>query len=397
MPIIVQCSGCGGKFRGPDELAGKQVKCPKCSVTFAVPIVAKQSAPMQTHNATKPSSQQSPSEVREWFAMSANGQQYGPFTKGELDRWVRSREFNPPQCIRRVVSQQWELADRLYPTLTVARNKTSVDISKSNSIVGLFNDFLSLPSLRLWELDAIEACRIGTKIRDDIMFIMLLVTLFFMFFIPGVFLRARPGYQLEPIIKYIVLPWALIAIPSFIAYFRCTVWSVVLTALVSLPMLLGIVPVIIGIILLLIPISLFRRVGQIQSIQKRFPLTFKFWHRTKKSLDKIKKHHPPEWLDWTNSIKKFRKTSFRLRFFENVALIIFWEVGGLGQKLARARVIDRVEANYCRLSSVSSDEHELTGFAASADIAMKSIPMTNHIAKLWKEWCAGSGSGNSSA
>ena len=31
MPIVVQCSGCGGKFRAPDEAAGKRVKCPKCS------------------------------------------------------------------------------------------------------------------------------------------------------------------------------------------------------------------------------------------------------------------------------------------------------------------------------------------------------------------------------
>ena len=31
MPITVQCSGCGGKFRAPDEAAGKRVKCPKCS------------------------------------------------------------------------------------------------------------------------------------------------------------------------------------------------------------------------------------------------------------------------------------------------------------------------------------------------------------------------------
>jgi hypothetical protein len=36
MPIAVQCSGCGGKFRAPDGAAGKQVKCPKCSVIIEV-------------------------------------------------------------------------------------------------------------------------------------------------------------------------------------------------------------------------------------------------------------------------------------------------------------------------------------------------------------------------
>ena len=36
MPIAVECSGCGGKFRGPDESAGKRVKCPKCSAVIEV-------------------------------------------------------------------------------------------------------------------------------------------------------------------------------------------------------------------------------------------------------------------------------------------------------------------------------------------------------------------------
>jgi len=36
MPIIVQCTGCGGKFRAPDEAAGKRVKCPKCSAVIDV-------------------------------------------------------------------------------------------------------------------------------------------------------------------------------------------------------------------------------------------------------------------------------------------------------------------------------------------------------------------------
>ena len=36
MPITVECSGCGGRFRAPDEAAGKRVKCPKCSATIHV-------------------------------------------------------------------------------------------------------------------------------------------------------------------------------------------------------------------------------------------------------------------------------------------------------------------------------------------------------------------------
>ena len=37
MPIACQCKGCGSKFRAPEKLVGKRVKCPKCSVEIRVP------------------------------------------------------------------------------------------------------------------------------------------------------------------------------------------------------------------------------------------------------------------------------------------------------------------------------------------------------------------------
>lgn len=37
MPIAVECSGCGGKFRARDEAAGKRAKCLKCGATIAIP------------------------------------------------------------------------------------------------------------------------------------------------------------------------------------------------------------------------------------------------------------------------------------------------------------------------------------------------------------------------
>lgn len=36
MPISVQCSVCGGKFRAPDEAASGRVKCPKCLAMIEV-------------------------------------------------------------------------------------------------------------------------------------------------------------------------------------------------------------------------------------------------------------------------------------------------------------------------------------------------------------------------
>ena len=36
MAIHLQCAGCGAKFQAPETLAGKRVKCPKCSAAIVV-------------------------------------------------------------------------------------------------------------------------------------------------------------------------------------------------------------------------------------------------------------------------------------------------------------------------------------------------------------------------
>jgi len=55
MPIGVQCSGCGGKFRAPDALAGKRVKCPKCSALIEVSRADEQHAAQKLASVDKPS------------------------------------------------------------------------------------------------------------------------------------------------------------------------------------------------------------------------------------------------------------------------------------------------------------------------------------------------------
>ena len=36
MPLEIKCSGCGAAFRVKDELAGKKMKCPKCSKVVTI-------------------------------------------------------------------------------------------------------------------------------------------------------------------------------------------------------------------------------------------------------------------------------------------------------------------------------------------------------------------------
>jgi hypothetical protein len=38
VPIVVSCSSCGSQLRAPDTLAGKRVKCPRCSHEFTVQV-----------------------------------------------------------------------------------------------------------------------------------------------------------------------------------------------------------------------------------------------------------------------------------------------------------------------------------------------------------------------
>jgi predicted Zn finger-like uncharacterized protein len=38
MPAVLQCPSCASKLRVPEELAGKKVKCPKCSTAFAAEV-----------------------------------------------------------------------------------------------------------------------------------------------------------------------------------------------------------------------------------------------------------------------------------------------------------------------------------------------------------------------
>jgi len=55
MVVSVECSGCGGKFRAPDALAGKRVKCPKCSALIEVSRADEQHTAQKVAPVDKPS------------------------------------------------------------------------------------------------------------------------------------------------------------------------------------------------------------------------------------------------------------------------------------------------------------------------------------------------------
>ena len=123
--LRVVCPNCRTSLKLPDPFVGKSAKCPKCSAKFTVGSGATASTAPKAQSLAKTEPLQSPSHAHHWFAMLAGGYQYGPFTKSELDRWVRLREFSPPRGVRRVPSQQWQSVDAIYPELATPSRQTA--------------------------------------------------------------------------------------------------------------------------------------------------------------------------------------------------------------------------------------------------------------------------------
>lgn len=57
MPVLVLCDSCSGKYRVPDQHAGKRIKCPKCSSPVTVPAAAQASRDTVPIIARKPSAE----------------------------------------------------------------------------------------------------------------------------------------------------------------------------------------------------------------------------------------------------------------------------------------------------------------------------------------------------
>ncbi len=146
MPIITQCPHCEKKLRAPDEQKGKQAKCPQCKKPFTIQPVAEASAGVggaqaaaraggqvatqqrpqaarQSHptsqarpqpQAVAPSQPQFPDQ---WFLQTAEGQEYGPVTKAELDQWLTEDRIDAECQILQEGWEQWKWAEDVYPNL----------------------------------------------------------------------------------------------------------------------------------------------------------------------------------------------------------------------------------------------------------------------------------------
>jgi hypothetical protein len=142
VPFDVQCDACGRKFRAPDTLAGKRVKCPDCQAVILVGAAAERRSPHRTAETTpasKAAAGHKPApkgasrekagpglpkakpldkvETAEWHMQTAEGEQYGPVTKTELDGWVAEGRLDASCQVLQDGWDQWQWADEVYPEL----------------------------------------------------------------------------------------------------------------------------------------------------------------------------------------------------------------------------------------------------------------------------------------
>lgn len=133
MPIQVSCSACAGKYRVPDNVAGKKIRCPKCKEVIQVPAAADDAA-KPTIPASQPAAQSKSAApktpaaapkpakpaVENWYLKTEDGESYGPVPRAELDSWYAEGRVTTECQLLREGSDQWQWASELYPELDAA-------------------------------------------------------------------------------------------------------------------------------------------------------------------------------------------------------------------------------------------------------------------------------------
>ena len=123
MPIAGRCQGCGRKFQAPDNLAGKRVKCPKCSAVIqlgaaAGPMAAPESAERKTSPPPPPALPTG--ETADWLVETTDGERFGPMSKTQLDGLVATGRLDAFCRVRREGWDQWKWAEEVCPQLAAS-------------------------------------------------------------------------------------------------------------------------------------------------------------------------------------------------------------------------------------------------------------------------------------
>jgi predicted Zn finger-like uncharacterized protein len=155
VPIDIQCQLCGSKFHVEDRLAGKRVKCAKCSGVFSIPVTPVMpdgppgdtkpllpapaiKQPSQARGTEQPAVKRQPALVAgNWYLQTQEGDQYGPVSKNDLDNWVAEGRIDAACQVLCEGWEQWKWAEEVYPQLSPATAAARVAPSEDDPLESL--------------------------------------------------------------------------------------------------------------------------------------------------------------------------------------------------------------------------------------------------------------------
>ncbi len=169
--VTVQCPSCSKSLRAPDTLAGKSTKCPACGTSFRVPAASSQAAASATSGSaeqagagkagsatstaaaqkTSSAASETPTRVVRrtqssakaraaessaavWTLLTADGQEYGPISKAELDSWVVDGRVVAGAQLYCEGWPEWQWAEQIYPQLAQTGSGSSSSIIQAPNI-----------------------------------------------------------------------------------------------------------------------------------------------------------------------------------------------------------------------------------------------------------------------
>lgn len=115
MAIEVPCSGCGRTLSVGPEHAGKMARCPVCSHITLVPANGDGPAAAAAELPPAP-----PPSAATWYMRTPEGQEYGPVTRADVDRWLAEGRIAADCFLRDGESAAWQSADQMFAELKPA-------------------------------------------------------------------------------------------------------------------------------------------------------------------------------------------------------------------------------------------------------------------------------------
>lgn len=132
MPIDVRCAGCGGKFQASDKLAGKRVKCPRCSGTIVVGArvagsPAERTAAAETSVPPPPPPGPPGSDETRWYVLTTDDEQLGPIGKADVETLVAQGRLDAFCRLRQEKWNEWRWIEDVFPGLASPEASESGD------------------------------------------------------------------------------------------------------------------------------------------------------------------------------------------------------------------------------------------------------------------------------